>query len=47
MIKSLQIKKANIKFHNVVFHYSDDQEDVLRSINLNIEGGKMTSLGWS
>jgi len=42
--KSLQIKKANIKFHNVVFHYSDDQEDVLRSINLNIEGGKMTSL---
>ena len=28
----------------MVFHYSDDQEDVLRSINLNIEGGKMTSL---
>ncbi|MDC0855889.1 ABC transporter ATP-binding protein [Candidatus Pelagibacter sp.] len=42
--KSLKIKNANIKFHDVVFHYNADQENILKSINLNIEGGKMTSL---
>ena len=35
---------SNIKFHNINFQYNADEKDVLTNINLNIAGGKMTSL---
>ncbi len=42
--KDIDIKNANIKFKNTVFSYNKSDGDVLKSINLDFEGGKMTSL---
>jgi len=42
--KPIQVNKSNIKFQNVSFAYEKDQEQTLDSINLEFEGGKMTSL---
>ena len=38
------IKNADIKFNNVTFKYNPEESEVLKGINLNILGGKMTSL---
>ena len=38
------IKHANIKFINLNFSYEIQEEKTLKSINLEFEGGKMTSL---
>ena len=40
----LKIKKANINFKNLNFSYEIDESETLRSLNLEFEGGKMTSL---
>ena len=40
----LKLTKGNVKFLNVNFKYNNKEGHVLNSINLNIEGGRMTSL---
>ena len=40
----IQVKNSNIKFQNVIFSYEKDEGQTLDSINLEFEGGKMTSL---
>ena len=40
----LKLSKGNVKFLNVSFKYNNKEGHVLNSINLNIEGGRMTSL---
>ena len=44
--KELVIKNAEINFNNVCFKYDldSDNSNVLKNINLNISGGKMTAL---
>ena len=42
--KVLDIKKGNIEFKDINFKYERGEHSVLNSINLLIEGGKMTSL---
>ncbi|MDC3173682.1 ABC transporter ATP-binding protein/permease [Candidatus Pelagibacter sp.] len=40
----LKINKANINFKNLNFSYEVDESETLKSINLDFQGGKMTSL---
>ena len=42
--KPIEIKNSNIKFKDVNFAYDKESEEVLNLINLEFEGGKMTSL---
>ena len=42
--KKLEITSGNIEFKNVGFKYNNGEESVLRSINLEIIGGKMNAL---
>ncbi len=42
--KRVEIKTSNINFQNVNFSYEINEGKTLNSINLNFEGGKMTSL---
>tara|TARA_B100001540_G_C15803837_1_gene641136 strand:- start:1806 stop:3041 length:1236 start_codon:yes stop_codon:yes gene_type:complete len=42
--QDLEIKKADIEFKNVSFKYQIKTGSILNSINLKINGGKMTSL---
>ena len=42
--KILNLTKGNIKFVDVNFGYNEEQSQTLRSINLTLSGGKMTSL---
>ena len=42
--KNIDIINANIKFQNLNFKYNSKEDNVLKEINLNIAGGKMTSL---
>ncbi len=42
--QEIEIKSGEINFENVTFEYKKNENKVLRSINLNILGGKMTSL---
>jgi ATP-binding cassette, subfamily B, bacterial MsbA len=41
---NLIINKADIKFKDVFFSYDDNNEDVLKGVNLEITGGKMSAL---
>ena len=41
---NISIKKADIKFNDVIFSYNKSDGEVLKRVNLNFEGGKMTSL---
>tara|TARA_B100000902_G_scaffold316399_1_gene307718 strand:- start:2749 stop:4485 length:1737 start_codon:yes stop_codon:yes gene_type:complete len=41
---SLKIDKGNIKFKNLNFSYDIDESETLKTVNLEFEGGKMTSL---
>ena len=43
-LNEIKISNAEIKFKNVIFKYNKDESEVLKSVNLNIIGGKMTSL---
>ncbi len=42
--KNLKISKAKIEFKELSFAYEIDESQTLKSINLEFEGGKMTSL---
>ena len=42
--KDLIIKKGQINFENVKFEYQEEQKGILNSVNLRIEGEKMTAL---
>ncbi|MDC0009641.1 ABC transporter transmembrane domain-containing protein [Candidatus Pelagibacter sp.] len=42
--KDINITNSNISFNNINFRYVANEKDVLKNINLNIAGGKMTSL---
>jgi ATP-binding cassette, subfamily B, bacterial MsbA len=42
--QNINITNSDIKFDNINFTYNDDEKNVLKNINLNISGGKMTSL---
>tara|TARA_B100000768_G_C11268439_1_gene372187 strand:+ start:266 stop:2005 length:1740 start_codon:yes stop_codon:yes gene_type:complete len=42
--KELLISHGNINFKDVNFRYNKDEKDVLKLINLDFQGGKMTSL---
>ena len=42
--ENLSISNANIKFENVNFKYDEDNDIVLKDINLDINGGKMSAL---
>ena len=42
--KILNISKGNIEFKNIYFQYDRRETNVLNSVNLFIQGGKMTSL---
>tara|TARA_B100000787_G_C16196847_1_gene301524 strand:+ start:440 stop:2179 length:1740 start_codon:yes stop_codon:yes gene_type:complete len=42
--KNLNIKDGSIKFKNISFRYTKSEDDVLKSINLEIKGGKMNAL---
>ena len=42
--KILKISNGNIEFKNIHFQYDRGENNVLNSVNLFIEGGKMTSL---
>ncbi len=42
--KVIEIKNSNVKFQDVVFAYDIDQSKTLDAVNLEFEGGKMTSL---
>ncbi len=42
--KELTIKKGSINFKNVRFKYLEENAQILNSINLEMEGGKMTAL---
>ena len=41
---SIKINKSNIKFKDINFSYDTKEAQTLKSINLEFEGGKMTSL---
>tara|TARA_B100000579_G_scaffold327782_1_gene277743 strand:- start:98 stop:1090 length:993 start_codon:yes stop_codon:yes gene_type:complete len=40
----IKISKGEIIFSNISFKYNEDEKDILKSINLKIIGGEMTSL---
>ena len=40
----ISIRSGSIKFQNVYFKYNDENEDVLKNINLEINGNKMSAL---
>ena len=42
--KDLMLSKGDIKFKNVNFKYNNDEQNVLKNINIKVEGGYMTSL---
>jgi len=42
--QDIKITNSNIKFNNINFKYNIDEKDILVNVNLNIAGGKMTSL---
>ena len=42
--QTIEINKSNIDFKDVFFNYESNEKNVLKNINLNIEGGKMTAL---
>ena len=42
--KNLELSKGDIKFINVNFKYTNKEDKILKSVNLDIKGGKMTSL---
>ena len=43
-LDDLKVQNGTIKFDKVNFNYNSDSRSILKNINLNISGGKMTSL---
>ncbi len=42
--KFLKVEKGNIEFVNVQFKYNDEEKEILKSVNLKLNGGRMSSL---
>ena len=42
--ENLNIKEGTIKFENIYFKYPNTDKEILKSVNLNFFGGKMTAL---
>ena len=42
--KALEVSKGSINFKNIFFSYETSEEEVLKGVNLEFEGGKMTAL---
>ena len=42
--KALEVSKGSINFKNIFFSYENSEEEVLKGVNLEFEGGKMTAL---
>ena len=42
--EDIKITKAEIELKNITFKYNDDESNILKTVNLKILGGKMTSL---
>ena len=42
--KALEVSKGSINFKNIFFSYETSEEEVLKGVDLEIEGGKMTAL---
>ena len=42
--KFLEVEKGNIEFVNVQFKYNDEEKEILKSVNLKLNGGRMSSL---
>jgi ATP-binding cassette, subfamily B, bacterial MsbA len=42
--QDIKITNSNIKFSNINFKYNIEEKNILANVNLNIAGGKMTSL---
>ena len=42
--RDINITNSDIKFNNINFRYNADEKNILTNVNLNITGGKMTSL---
>jgi len=42
--RDINITNSEIKFNNINFRYNSDEKNILTNVNLNITGGKMTSL---
>ena len=42
--KPIEIRESKIKFKNIFFKYEAKEKDVLKDINLEFKGGKMTAL---
>ena len=42
--ESLNINEGAISFENICFKYPNTEKEILKSINLNLSGGKMTAL---
>ena len=42
--RTIEVNKANINFNQVFFRYESNEKNVLKNIDLNIEGGEMTAL---
>jgi len=42
--QDINITNSEIKFNNINFRYNADEKNILTNVNLNITGGKMTSL---
>ena len=42
--QDINITNSEIKFNNINFKYNADEKNILTNVNLNITGGKMTSL---
>ena len=42
--KFLKVEKGNIEFVNVQFKYNEEEKEILKSVNLKLNGGRMSSL---
>ncbi len=42
--KFLEVEKGNIEFVNVQFKYNEEEKEILKSVNLKLNGGRMSSL---
>ena len=42
--KALEVSKGSINFKNIFFSYETSEDEVLKGVNLEFEGGKMTAL---
>jgi len=41
---NLEVKSGEIKFENVSFRYNKEEKQILKSVNIQIKGGEITSL---